>query len=99
MSALAPGDLAVVIATPEDGPIARSSGLYGKVVVLIEICGHEHTLTEIQRFLPTWRCSGLPGEWHCVSHISLRKIPPAPLEIDLVEDFADRIPTLTEVAG
>jgi hypothetical protein len=81
---LAPGDMAVIVASPDIPMDARHA--VGRTVVLIETCRHKHAAD----LMPFWRCSGVPQNW-CVSHKVLRKIPPAPLERE--------IPDVLEIVG
>jgi hypothetical protein len=88
VSELRPGDLCVIIASADDTDGDRAMGVYGKTVVLIEVCGCAYC--NCRRDKNTyWRVSGLRAI-HSVWHLSLRKIPPDQMHRD--------IPTITEIA-
>ena len=73
---LAPGDLAVIESVVGIPLEARHA--IGQTVILIAACTHPHDA----RLSPFWRCSGVPSDW-CISHVVLRKIPPAPMEREI----------------
>lgn len=78
-SSLQPGDLCVVIDAPDYKAFRQN---IGKTVVLIEVARvcHDGTCADQgwSRWCPHWHVSGLPPEQY-PSHEILRKIPPAPM--------------------
>lgn len=81
---LAPGDLCVVIHTEYDSAADLGMDVFGRTVVLI---GEDMNWPPWQAHMaPFWHCSGLPASIRGVSHVSLRKIPPAPLEIEPIDE-------------
>jgi hypothetical protein len=96
-SGLEPGDLALIVATPDDLPQDRAKRVHGMTVVLIEICGCERCNYYSDK-KPYWRVSGIPYEHdvHAVGHRALRKIPPAPMESSDEDWLPLVIPTLTD---
>jgi hypothetical protein len=73
VSDLKPGDLCVTL--DGLGPARCPAGV---LVVLIEIDASECARGQ-QPYQPFWRASGLPKIIYSISHMRLRKIPPAPL--------------------
>jgi hypothetical protein len=84
VSELAAGDLCVVVETPYDTATDRAAGHAGRTVVLI--CIEATKNPKNAHMAPYWRCSGLGPGWTGISHLGLRKIPPAPLADEPTEE-------------
>jgi hypothetical protein len=84
MSPLAAGDLCVIVRTPSDTLGDILTGAHGRYVVLIE------RVLPISSsnipFAPFWRCTNVPAGVNAVSWLSLRRVPPAPLESEPIEE-------------
>lgn len=81
---VAPGDMCVVIPTEHDSIADRQSGVIGRTVVLV--CEDTSYNRRQSAFAPFWHCIGVPAHVHGISHLSLRKIPPAPMEFEPMEE-------------
>jgi hypothetical protein len=76
---LQPGDLCTIVRSTYIRPECLK--FVGRTVILLRITepparckrGIAHSL------YPFWKCAGLPD--HIVSHMNLRKVPPAPLAL------------------
>jgi hypothetical protein len=84
---LAPGDLAVIVSTPDDIPQDRAKGIYGLTVVLLSVCGCNRCNYYVDK-RPYWLVAGIPAERdvHAVGHRALRKIPPAPMDESVTDE-------------
>jgi hypothetical protein len=82
MSNLAPGDLCEIIRSEQDTSQDRTRGLYGKIVVLLRVSERPHFNP---KWAPYWKCAGINNNIS-VSHLNLRKLPPAPLEMEPREE-------------
>jgi hypothetical protein len=75
MSDLKPGDLCVIVRSQYCTEREHALRCYGLMVILIDTVPSDGDLR------PYWRCSGLPRKAF-ISHVCLRKIPPAPMELE-----------------
>jgi hypothetical protein len=94
VSEFAPGDMAVIVPNRDDTLADRLLNLYGRVVVII--CRDESAWDLLIYYQPYWRVSGVPSYVLGISHQSLRKIPPAPMDDD--ESTADGLSTTDDAS-
>lgn len=81
---LNPGDLCIVIPTEHDSWMDRESNVIGCTVVLV--CEDTAYRPNQAPYAPFWHCSGVPSHVHGISHLALRKIPPAPMLDEPIEE-------------
>ena len=86
MSELAPGDLCTIVRTSHDTPSDVALNDIGTTVVLITRMEPADVTVYQRKFAPFWRCSGVPHGCSGISHLALRKIPPAPLADEPTEE-------------
>ena len=82
MSELQPGDLCVIVDGPGIPALARP--WINRTVILTRIAKPPRYGVQPSN-LPFWHCTDIPGGWS-VLHTILRKMPPAPLEDDVLSE-------------